>query len=338
MTNKPFVSHNTNIYNESSFSKAPATLGENPVIIEQLSNRQIIDKNSTSIHKNVTIPLCNPAPQAQPRINILQGEKNMFPGGISYTFNPLAQNCAFQYNTKPLCTTSPYKHFRTNNQPRSEINCNVNSYQQPSLTLEQQIALKQLEKEGLELVLFAERLKRNPYSLKFHQTQQTSTTDLSNGPSQICLSKGTPDFNNVCGEMSSLKKDIQTISTHEVQTSDPACLYPSKKKLVLKKSPDLKKQEPSIGKDNDEASDESENKNSKTSKKRKRSSKKCKKHNKRRKCSSSKSRNARKLNSDQIKKRNTNRKCSINCKCSDKESSDSDSESDSDFSEDSLSN
>lgn len=49
-------------------------------------------------------------------------------------------------------------------------------FQQP-LSIQQQIALKELEKHGLETLLLQEQFKRNPFKLNFHYDAQTSTGD-----------------------------------------------------------------------------------------------------------------------------------------------------------------
>lgn len=51
------------------------------------------------------------------------------------------------------------------------------------LTLEQNMALCDIQAHGLETLLMQERMKRNPFVLQFHQNRSTSTGDLMNGPS-----------------------------------------------------------------------------------------------------------------------------------------------------------
>lgn len=55
---------------------------------------------------------------------------------------------------------------------------------QQQLTLEQQIALKALEKHGLETLLLQEQLQNNQFQLQFHHDRHTSTNDLLPGPTQ----------------------------------------------------------------------------------------------------------------------------------------------------------
>lgn len=49
--------------------------------------------------------------------------------------------------------------------------------------MEQELALKEFERNGLEALLLQEKLKHNSFLLKFHQNKNTSTGDLINGPS-----------------------------------------------------------------------------------------------------------------------------------------------------------
>lgn len=49
-------------------------------------------------------------------------------------------------------------------------------FQQP-LSIQQQIAMKELEKHGLETLLLQEQFKTNPFKLNFHYDAQTSTLD-----------------------------------------------------------------------------------------------------------------------------------------------------------------
>ncbi|KAK4875329.1 hypothetical protein RN001_011751 [Aquatica leii] len=245
MSNKPFISQSTNILNENKYNSVPGNIGIDAVLITQSSNRRVIDQKSLTITKNDCQPFLHynyassnstqPHPQTN---NLLHAQKEYFPGGITFSFNQLGQT--YQ------------QHLRSNNQqtiptiPNGMITSQYLLPQQPSLTLEQQIALKQLEKEGLELTLMKERLQKNPYQLTFHQDSKTSTSDLLNAINQIPTSQGLYDFKNVCSEHADLKRIVEEGSKQIKQCDDPACLYSSKKKLVLTKTSDLQKQASSI--------------------------------------------------------------------------------------------
>lgn len=49
--------------------------------------------------------------------------------------------------------------------------------------MDQELALKEFERNGLEALLLQEKFKNNPFVLKFHQNKNTSTGDIMNGPS-----------------------------------------------------------------------------------------------------------------------------------------------------------
>ncbi|KAF5288163.1 hypothetical protein FQR65_LT12090 [Abscondita terminalis] len=221
MSFKPFISQNTNIFSENKYNSVPGSIGSQPVLITQSSERRVIDQKSLTITRNdlqrsFYCTCNNSKPQAPQSVNVLCGQKEYIPGGISYTFNKLSQYCANQQA------------------PCDGINTNLPCCQlpQPSLTLEQQIALKQLEKQGLELTLLQERLKLNPCKLNFHLDCKTSTSDLIDSTNQITSSEKFPVYKDTCTNVCD-------------QLENPTCLYTSKKKLVLSKTPDLQKQETS---------------------------------------------------------------------------------------------
>lgn len=59
-----------------------------------------------------------------------------------------------------------------------QIQMDQSVQQQQQLSLQQQIALKALEKHGLETLLIQEQIKKNPFRVQFHHDRDTSTSDF----------------------------------------------------------------------------------------------------------------------------------------------------------------
>lgn len=78
-------------------------------------------------------------------------------------------------------------YFSDPNTLRANENLNNAFYQQPS-TLQQQIALNQLQKHALESMLLHEQFKENPFKLQFHKDGQTNTDELLCKFANICKS------------------------------------------------------------------------------------------------------------------------------------------------------
>ncbi|KAK5644595.1 hypothetical protein RI129_005895 [Pyrocoelia pectoralis] len=237
MTNRPFTSHNTNILTETFYSSAPSRIGSDTVILTHSAKRTLYDQKTTSISKNIphvkqqtyntnyiNRNLCKDNFQR----NVMPALKEFFPGGVSFSFNPVGQ------------------HF-VNQPPNSSVCTNQHNASQP-LTLEQQIALKELEKNSLELMIMQEKLKKNPFKLKFNYDKCTSTSDLPNAAQQIPQSHDPSSSQNKCNLGVSFK--VENV-TSERSSENPTSSNTNKtKKLMLIKSPDL--QEPQTLPDEDQ--------------------------------------------------------------------------------------
>ncbi|GJQ75778.1 hypothetical protein Trydic_g17849 [Trypoxylus dichotomus] len=181
MNNRPYISEGTTIYNESLYNTVPAQFGNTNLLVNHGQHRKIFDSTTTSIagqqpqlQANWGVPMNNPC--CCPRPTQIIPQRQTIPDGVTYTFHPAAQNYALRN------VTDANNCLNTNQHP-----CDA-SYHQP-LTLQQQIALNQLQNHALEAMLLHEQFRQNPFKLQFHRDEQTNTDLPLCKYSDICMSK-----------------------------------------------------------------------------------------------------------------------------------------------------
>lgn len=102
-----------------------------------------------------------------------------------------------------------------------QLNQFPQTFPNQSMNLQQQIALKQLEKQTLELLLLQQQFKSNPFSLQLHYDNQTSTSDLPTGQRGI--------LRNPCGNV--IKKNEFTRDLANIDLSPARKLSPIKEEV-----------------------------------------------------------------------------------------------------------
>ncbi|KAF2895711.1 hypothetical protein ILUMI_10491 [Ignelater luminosus] len=222
----------------------------NNVTAMQTQQHSVCDTVITSIVGNPQQPLpYSPYTNTPPQIplnytnvyyngsqnpQVIQAQKRLVPGGVAFSFEPIYQN---PNNNYPNYV--PQEHgIPSHSNPPSH---NQSAYYYNQQLIQQQIALKQIEKEALELMLIQEHLNKSMGKLKFHHHGQTSTTDLFGGDSRIPKSKGMPDFNNLMAVLNDLKRELKEMEAVDFSYDCPSALYSevsTAKKLMLTKSPD----------------------------------------------------------------------------------------------------
>ncbi|XP_031349796.1 uncharacterized protein LOC116175695 [Photinus pyralis] len=237
MPNKPFTSHHSNVLKEVTYSSAPAKYGNETVIITRSTSRTLFEQTTTSIFKNFSYlgqpDYCNRNPfKYYTQCNAIPGLKTgLADGGISFSFNTFSHYSAQEHPNL----------FHYSGYPTKNLNqhCRWQDTQQ-SLTSDQQIALNQLRRNGLELMVIQEKMNQYPLQLRSSYDRSTSTVNLPSETSEVVPSR-------IC-------EITPSGSTHQRSVSQNTSLPAENKirKLVLTKSPDLQKQQTSSDADHGE--------------------------------------------------------------------------------------
>ncbi|KAK9687616.1 hypothetical protein QE152_g36153 [Popillia japonica] len=180
MYNRPYISETATAYHENLYNTVPARFGNNNILVNHGQHRNVYDSTTTSISGqqpqppqfNWGTPINNQCNCPQPTQVVTQ--RHVVPQGVTYTFQPAAQNYAL-------------RNFPNQNNCSNQSSL-ANAFCQPPTTLQQQIALNQLQKQALEAMLLHEQFRQNPFRLQFHMDGQTNTDELRKLP-DICLSK-----------------------------------------------------------------------------------------------------------------------------------------------------
>ncbi|XP_022900729.2 uncharacterized protein [Onthophagus taurus] len=197
MTNRPFQSDSTKIYDEFSFQSAPGQFGQNHLMVTYGQQRRTFDTTTTAITGQPFQHLRGNLDSNRQQFNqqVLTPNKQSFPYGVSYTFPNQDQSTSTKFQQLGIDYNGPTQHFMQTNpnqyqvlhQPPQNLYQNQfhsHEFSNPippppmNLTLQQQIALNELQKHALETMLLHETLKRNPFKLRFHFDGQTDTNDL----------------------------------------------------------------------------------------------------------------------------------------------------------------